>query len=410
MPFSQLRFLIVEDHEFQRTVMQHLLRSLGAEAVHCAEDGRSALRILGDPDRPVDIVISDLSMPGMDGMELLRHLSESGSAVGVILASSLPPQLLAAVANLALAYKVRLLGVVGKPPSASKLMPLIEQYQAGATGRPRTEDSFTLVEIATSWTNNDFEPWFEPLVNLKTRTLWGMHASPRWRHPERGLLGLEEFLPSVQARGLSEDFAWLVLQRCAARCRTWRRKGLDVCVSVPLLFEFWGDVTLANRIRELVRKEDLEPRHVILCLAEPVVNTDAARALENLARLRVDGFGLALDNFGSGALALDRLALVAFSHLRVGAGFVARADREETARAGLAVALDLAAQLRLQVVADGISREKEWLLLEEWGCEFGQGPGISAALDGDAVPEWARTWSSMAGGPVARKRGRSGKA
>ncbi|MFL6693651.1 MAG: EAL domain-containing protein [Ramlibacter sp.] len=394
MPCSQLRFLVVEDHEFQRAVMSRLLKSLGAEAVHSAEDGRAALQVLLDPDRPVDIVISDLSMPGMDGMELVRHLSESGSKVSLILASALEPQLLSSVANMALAYKVRLLGVIGKPPSAGKLLPLIEAHRAEASGRVESEDGFPLDEIATSWANNDFEPWFEPQVDLNTRRVCSLHAVPRWRHPERGLLDQHAFLPSIQARGLMEDFAWLMLQKSAARCRRWRARGLDASVSVPLLFESWADVTLADRVRKLVRNEELEPRHIVLGLSEPTVNTDAARALENLARLRVDGFGLVLDDFGSGTLAVDRLALIAFTHLRIGPEFVAGADRVDTVRAGLAVALDLAAQLRLQVIANGIAREEEWLLLKEWGCNLGQGPGISGAIEGDALLEWTRSWNS----------------
>jgi CheY-like chemotaxis protein len=141
MPCSQLRFLVVEDHEFQRAVMSRLLNSLGAEAVHSAEDGRAALQVLFDPDRPVDIVISDLSMPGMDGMELVRHLRESGSKVSLILASALEPPLLSSVANMALAYKVRLLGIIGKPPSAGKLLPLIEAHRARAHGGFRLVDA-----------------------------------------------------------------------------------------------------------------------------------------------------------------------------------------------------------------------------------------------------------------------------
>jgi EAL domain-containing protein (putative c-di-GMP-specific phosphodiesterase class I)/FixJ family two-component response regulator len=394
MPFSQLRFLVAEDHEFQRSMLERLLRSLGARAVHSAEDGRAALQVLNDPDRPVDLVITDLSMPGMDGMELVRHISESGSKVSLILTSSLDAALLASVANMALAYKVQLLGVLGKPPSAAKLLPLIELHRARASGRVDTQESFTLEEIATSWANNDFEPWFEPQVDLATRKVCGIRATPRWRHPERGLLEQDEFLPSIKARGLLEDYAWLMLQKSAAHCRVWREGGLDLFVWVPMLFDSWGDITLASRVSHLVNKEQVSPRNLVLGLAEPALNTDAPRALENLARLRMDGFGLALDDFGSGTLALDRMALVAFSHLRIGPAFVRNSDFDESAKAGLAVALDLAAQLRLQVIADGIAREEEWRLLQDWGCHYVQGPGISPALQADELFEWTRKWNS----------------
>jgi EAL domain-containing protein (putative c-di-GMP-specific phosphodiesterase class I) len=185
-----------------------------------------------------------------------------------------------------------------------------------------------------------------------------------------------------------------MLQRSAARCREWHAQGVDVTVSVGLLFDSWADVRLATRVRQIVEKEEVPPGSVVLNLAEPAVDTEGARALENLARLRVDGFGLALDDFGSGAMELDKLARVAFTHMRVRRSFVAGADRDESARAGLAVALDLATRLKLRTIADGLATKEEWTLLQGWGCRLGQGPLVSGALAADAVPEWTRRWTA----------------
>lgn len=390
MPCSQLRFLVVEDHEFQRTVMVELLESLGAEAVLAAEDGRKALQLLRDPASRIDIVISDLSMPEMDGMELVRHLGETGSQVSLIVASGLEARLLSAVANMALAFKVRLLGVISKPPSAAKLRPLVELHRAGTVQGGAS--GYPLDEIAASWTNGDFEPWFEPQVELETGVVSAMHAAARWRHPTQGLLPAETFMPSIRARGLAEDFGWLILQRSVEYCADWVRQGLDVSVSVGVLFDSWADVALATRVKQVADKAGVHPARIHLSVAEPAVRIETARALENLARLRVYGFGLTLDEFGSGEMAVDRLAQVAFTHLRVRNAFVVDADRDESARAGLAVALELATQLKLKAIGDGIVRPEEWMLLREWGCHLGQGPLVSEPLEGDAVVNWTREW------------------
>jgi EAL domain-containing protein (putative c-di-GMP-specific phosphodiesterase class I)/FixJ family two-component response regulator len=397
MPGSNLNFLVVEDHDFQRRVFVKLLQSLGASAVYDAEDGRAALEVLRDPDRRVDIVVSDLSMPGMDGMEFIRHLSETGAQVSLIVASALEPELLAAIANMARAYKVNLLGVLGKPASARKLVPLLEMHRARQPEAGQDELAadapFTLAEIADGWAHSEFQPWFEPQVELGTGRVRGMLATARWRHPTRGLLEPAVFLPSVLARGLSDDFSWMMIQRSAAQCCLWLQEGLDLTVWVNLAFQSLQESDLAMRVRQIAANEGLEPRHLILSVSESALNTGQARTLENLARLRVEGHGLAIDEFGSGDMAVDRLSLVAFTHIRVKSSYVTGIDHDESARAGLAVSLDLAQQMKLRAVADGITSKGEWALLQQWGCEFGQGPFISAAMPGDGVPAWARRWT-----------------
>lgn len=393
MPCSKLRFLVVEDHEFQRRSLAQLLMTLGAEAVYQAEDGRAALQVIRDPDRPVDIVLSDLSMPGMDGMEFIRHLSEAGSRVSLVLASALEPALLAAVANMAQAYGVRLLGVLGKPVAAVKLTPLIELHRAGKDTHASPESAFSLDEIAEAWTHGEFALWYEPQVVLTTGAVRGMHASARWRHPVRGLLEPADFLPSIQARGLKEDFAWLVVQKSVAQCCRWREEGRGLVVSVNLDFDSLADVHTATRIRQLAENEGLEPRYMVLGVPESALKTDQARVLENLARLRVHGFGLAIDDFGSGPMDIERLAMVAFTELRIRSSFVSGADRDDGARAGLAIGLELAQQLQLKTAASGITTKEEWRLLHDWACQLAQGPFIAPPMPADAVPGWLAGWN-----------------
>lgn len=396
MPCSGLKFLVVEDHEFQRRALVRILRTLGAEAVHRAEDGRSAFKVLSDPDRPIDIIISDLSMPGMDGMEFVRHLSESGSRVSLILTSALEPNLLASIANMARAYKVNLLGVMSKPPSAVKLVRLVEIHRMG-TEPASLEAQFSLEDIADAWTHNEFEPWFEPKVDLVTGAVRGLHATARWRHPAIGVLEDEAFMPSVRARGLNDDLVWLMLQKSAAHCRQLQLKGFELEVSVSLSLQALTDVNIASRVTQIAQKENLDPRLIVLSVSEKALDTDLAKALENLARLRVDGFGLAIDDFGSGLMAVEQLSLVAFTELKIDSSLVTGAKVDESARAGLAIGIELANQLKLKTVAAGIRSKDEWKLLHEWGCELGQGPFISAPLPSDAVPSWLRSWPGLPG-------------
>lgn len=392
MPCSHLRFLVVEDHEFQRGMMVRLLESLGAHAVYAVEDGRAALQVIADPERPVDIVVSDLSMPGMDGMEFVRHLSERGAKVSIILTSALEPKLLSSVGNMARAYKVQLLGAVGKPLTADKLAPLINRHRSSAAVPEDSRAAYSLVEIGDAWAQDEFVPCFEPKVDLTTGRVRGMHATPWWSHPVQGLLGAERFLPSIEARGLSDDFVLHIVQKSAAECRRWQSRGLELVVSVNLPFSSLCDVNLATRVKNIAEKEKLDPRSMLLSVTEAALDTESAKALENLARLRMDGFGLGIDDFGSGQMAVEQLSLIPLTELKIKSSFVADAHSNNSARAGLAVGLELAHQLNVKTVAAGIESKEEWKLLHAWGCDLGQGPFISGPLHVEAVFTWLARW------------------
>jgi CheY-like chemotaxis protein len=126
-----LDFLIVEDHPFQRTMLEQVVRSLGARTVHSATNGAEAVRVLRDPARHVDVVISDLMMPDVDGIELLPLLRKSRAGVSLILTSADEAVLLTA-AEIARAQGITLLGAIEKPVTAAKLRPLLESHAAGA--------------------------------------------------------------------------------------------------------------------------------------------------------------------------------------------------------------------------------------------------------------------------------------
>jgi EAL domain-containing protein (putative c-di-GMP-specific phosphodiesterase class I)/ActR/RegA family two-component response regulator len=396
MPARNLSFLIVEDHEFQRKTMVQLLTTMGAKAVHSAQDGVEALKVIRDPDCTVDIVVSDLAMPGMDGMELIRNLSETGDRVSLIIASALDQDLLESIAHMAHAYKVKLLGVIGKPPTASKLAPLLELHRTSKAEPIHPDTFFSLGEIAQAWTHNEFEPLFEPKIDLATGAVKGVHASPCWRHPVQGTLRPALFMPSVQARGLNDDFVWMMLHKCMVQQRQWQLKGLDLPISVNLPLQSLDDLRLTSRIKQLAANEGTAPASLILGVREAELKTDQAKVLENLARLRMAGFGLAIDEFGDGLMAFEQLSLVAFTELKIGKSFVTDISFDESVRAGLAVALEMARQLKVTTVADGIESKDEWTLLHEWGCDYGQGPFISEPMSGSALPRWIAGWSGSA--------------
>jgi CheY-like chemotaxis protein len=116
MPLADLTYLVVEDNEFQRRWLVAMLANLGASRIIEAGDGLAALALLQDPRQGIDICFIDLNMPGMDGMELIRHMARSANPVSIILSSALDPALVFSVESMSQAYGVNLLGTIANRP------------------------------------------------------------------------------------------------------------------------------------------------------------------------------------------------------------------------------------------------------------------------------------------------------
>ncbi len=396
MQIADLRFLIAEDHDFQRSLLVGMLENLGAKEVFEASDGHTALEIVRSARQPFDIIVSDLDMPGMDGMEFIRHLGETGVPVSIILASALDRSLVASVETMATAYGINVLGAIEKKSVVpEKLKAMIERHKPAQAklDRPRAASPpFTLKEIADGLKNDEFEPFFQPKIELATGQIKGAEALARWRHPQKGIVAPYAFIKPLEDNGLIDALTWAMLRKAAAFCRSWRAAGLDATVSVNLSLKSLADVQLAERVTELVRSQNLEPRYMVLEVTESAATTDVGKALENLSRLRVKGFGLSIDDYGTGYSSMQQLTRIAFTELKIDQSFVMNASRQESARVILQSSLEMAKKLNIAAVAEGVETRQDWDLLTELGCDLAQGYLIARPMEAEVFLDWYRNW------------------
>jgi EAL domain-containing protein (putative c-di-GMP-specific phosphodiesterase class I) len=390
-PIAALRFLVVEDHGFQRWAMGNILEGLGAKYVFSAPDGRAALEILRGLDNPIDVVISDLDMPEMDGMELIRHMGESGGHTALILASSLDRALVASVETMAKVYGVTLLGAIEKPVTAQVLQPLIELHGAAGLGAPRkaaAARAFRVEEVLEGLQRKQFEPFFQPKVDMRSGAVKGAEALARWRHPAEGVVGAVSFIPLLEHSGHIAAFTTMMVRSAAAACRIWRELGFDAGVSLNLSQESLTDTGLADQMMQLVVAEGLRPRDVIFEVTESAMAANLGRALENLSRLRMKGFGLSIDDYGTGYSSMQQLSRIAFTELKIDQAFVKNAADQEPSRAMLESSLEMAGKLRIAAVAEGVESRAEWELLRGLGCDLAQGYYIAKPMESKAFMGW----------------------
>jgi EAL domain-containing protein (putative c-di-GMP-specific phosphodiesterase class I) len=392
-----LRFLVVEDHGFQRWALGNTLASMGARDVMSASDGRAALDIMDGLDGALDVIVTDLDMPEMDGLEFIRHVGQRYAPVAVILASGLDHSLLTTVENMARAYGVNLHATLEKPVTAKKLEVALRGYRSSpAAPGPRPQPVFDEQDIRAAIANGELEPFFQAKVQLVDTAVTGAEALARWRHPQKGIILPGAFLPLIESAGLGEDLAMLMAARAARACKSWRSQGLPGTVSINLSPDVLAHLGFAERLREVLRAEGLEPALMTLEVIESA--SAAPEALENLSRLRMHGFGLAIDDYGMGYSSMDRLTRIAFTELKIDRSFVRDALAQESSLAMLESSLEMAKKMKIVAVAEGVERAVEWSLLAKLGCDQAQGFLIARPMDAASYVEWLRQDSRK--GPV----------
>ncbi len=398
MQIGDLRFLIAEDDEFQRHWLNVMLRKLGALHIAEAENGRVALTMLQDRNASVDISFVDLNMPDMDGIELVRHLANSDSQTAIVLTSALGSALLFSVETMSKAYGVHLLGTFEKPATPEVLQNLIAQYQPPQARQDRVKKAlpvFTLQEIRDGIRAGQFEPFFQPKVELATGKVKAVEAFVRWHHPQYGLVTPPAFIPILEASGHMEDLTWAVIERAIAACRAWHDQGLMLAVSINLSATSLAEPGLAEKILAYIAQHGIEPQYLTIEITELMAMTDVPVCLENLARLRMKGFGLSIDDYGTAHSNVQQLLRIPFLDLKIDRSFVAGASQNKQMHIALSSCLELAKKLHRNSVAVGVETREDWDLLRDLGCTYAQGFYIAKPMERAAVPGWIDEWTQF---------------
>ncbi len=255
--------------------------------------------------------------------------------------------------------------------------------------KPRSAERLMLdADLRTALDRNEIEMHYQPIVRLSDNTIAGFEALMRWRHPKRGLLSPSDFIPLAEETGLIVPLGSFAVARAAAELKRWQsffpmREPLfcSVNVSARQLFrqDFFDDVVQALR-REM-------PAHLSfkLELTESVIMQNPETTARMLARLKEAGAGLALDDFGTGFSSLRYLQRFPFDTVKVDRSFIVDMATNKETPVILNSIIQLAHELDMSVVAEGVESQQEAQRLKAMRCEFAQGFLFGAPMDASAA-------------------------
>jgi len=257
---------------------------------------------------------------------------------------------------------------------------------------PRPEIS--LEDIWNGIAQDQFFPHFQPKVVLRGMQLLGVEALMRWKHPEYGLLPAGSFLPLIADNFLFDDLTAIMLDKSVGQCRKWRWQGLDVQISINLSPVLLLTPGLADRIEAKIIEHGVEHENLVVEVPEAALAHDIRVALESLLQLRVRGFGLAIDDFGTAQCSREQLERIPATELKIDRRMLAGAARNAPLRIALKRGLDMARELNLKAVAEGVETREEWELVNELGCDMAQGYFIAQPMPAEDLVAWKQAWSA----------------
>jgi EAL domain-containing protein (putative c-di-GMP-specific phosphodiesterase class I)/FixJ family two-component response regulator len=389
---STIRILVLDDESFMLKLLNRILANLGFTSVILCDSGRAALESIDANSRP-NLILLDLNMPEMDGIEFVRHLVERHYVGSLILVSGEDERMLQTAEKLVQAHKIPILGHLHKPVTPESLSLLLDKWtppSRSSQGIPKK--IYHAEELRAALDNHELINYYQPKVAVASGEVIGVETLVRWNHPVDGIVFPDMFIGVAEAFGLIDELTQVVFSNALAQAKAWRDAGIRLRVAVNVSMDNLASLSFLNFVAEMTAKVGIAPQDIVLEVTESRLMQDTRAPLEILTRLRLKRFRLSIDDFGTGHSSLAQLRDIPFDELKIDQGFVHRAWSDETLRAMYDASLSLARQLDMEVVAEGVEDRNDWDLLQRTGCDLAQGAFVSRPMLPGELPGWIEAW------------------
>ncbi len=385
-----MKILIVDDDPFLPRLLDIQLRNLrlkdrGFTGVTSLDRARPAVELLAAADHDIGLLFCDLVMPEIDGLEFLRHLSELGFRGGVVLLSGAGQATLKTAFSVGKAYGLNMVAYAEKPVPPDVLTHLLQAYRGDAPPSP----AITAEDIRKVLALHQTRILYQPIIDVAGDQPAGFEALARLPVPGGRLAPPNEFLPALeQADGVAQ-LDWQVLLHVASDLPAVRELVEGAFVSVNVSAALAGTTGFPDRLCELLATAGVPAAALRLEIREADLGPGAdATLLANLARLAMQGIGLAIDRFSSGGLPAAALGSTPFDEVKIRIG--ARTGDADVAgqQEGFNAAVALAANQGLRCTAVAVESPGQWQACVRQGCTHAQGFLVSPGLPIAELGHW----------------------
>ncbi len=377
------RVLVVDDDPLHVELIRLILNECGITNTYGAKNGAAALAILANG---IDLLICDLNMPEMNGIELLARIANLQCPPKIVLASGADTRILESARHFAQASRLTVLGTLVKPLNLNHLDDALLRFEAARLRHDIASPAISPTRLAHGIRDNAVNLEYQPKLDLVSGKVAGVEALLRWRD-ELGPASPKQVLDAAESSDIGERLTVSILQKAVSDRTLLAEQGFDVNIAVNMSLPELSRCGAVETLREIVEAQGCSPSNFTVEVTETYLVDDMSKALEAILRLRMHGFRISLDDYGTGTSTMQMLHMIPSSELKIDRSFLELTSQSK-ACVFLASAAALGLRLGQTVVAEGIETEAELQVARACGCHLGQGYLLARPMTREHLASW----------------------
>ena len=391
---SKQRILVIDDESDVGEFVSDAAQAMGLQCT-ATTDAKTFLDKL-TPD--TTLILLDLMMPEMDGVELLRVLGERKCKAGIVLMSGVGKRTLESAEQLTTALGLTIAGHLHKPFRLSELEEVLERHTKPET-LPALQQAPEIViekeELLRAIKYDEFVLYYQPQIDIATGGVVGVEALARWKNPVRGLVFPDNFIGRLEELGLIDELGWIVAERGLSEVGQFANDdGNAPNLSLNESVHSLHDLNFPDRFVALVEKHGVSPEDVTIEITESGLIKELSNTLDILTRLRMKKVKLSIDDFGTGFAMLQQLKNIPATELKIDKSFVQEMSGNDRNRIMVQKTIELGHELGMQVMAEGVETQEQFDLLRRYGCDGAQGYLFSRPIPAGEMVSWLKQYTS----------------
>lgn len=397
------KILVIDDDVVSQGILQAVLEDLGYASVEVSGSSTAALEELRN-GKPADLILLDLHMPGLDGIRFMRQLEQIRRDVDLILVSGQRERVLSTAIGLGKSIGLNVLGALRKPINAKRLKQLLQRKQSLVQDQETTEGirrPLTRADLVDGLLGGSEEnrPWllYQPIVSMTTGAIVCVEVLSRWWNRERGVLAPEFFLPLAERSGLLDQLTTMVYRKTITQIADWFAQDKKLSAAINLSINSFRDPAFTRYLVDVAAQEKIDCARLIFEVAESQTSSVTPQCLEALLTLRLRGFRLSIDDFGTGSSSFTHLKNIPFTELKIDREFVTGAMHDPGSRSILEESINLARRLNMAVIAEGVETREDWDLVADLGCDYVQGYYCGKPMETEQLMKLLDNWQGPHG-------------